>query len=349
MNYLDLIRTSAMFMVIGLHSSSENMYKIASTPPDIWGVSNIIVSMLRICVPLFFILSGYLILSSESKNDETPLHETGRRILKVILPLLIWSIAYRFYIAYGVGETFNFSFIISSLRSISQEAVTYHLWFLYEIIVIYMLIPVLRPLVRESDDPAIYFCCLWLFLSTLQAMAFLLNWNYVFGGRIDLGNIGYFVAGYLVRKHISAPRPIDAAAAAICFLVCAVITTLLTARESYAAGRYVEFLHVYSAPNVIFMSLSAFVVLLYVGRRIYESNLALAKLVISSVASCSFGIYLLHVLVLERMNYNIVGETANSPSSAILNIALTVLGCFAVCWPIIWCLRLSKMTRWLVP
>lgn len=230
MGSLDFIRASAIFMVITLHASSGVLYQIESVSTGVWNAHNLIDSFVRVCVPLFFMVSGYLLLAPATNSDHSPLPEVGRRILKILVPLLAWSFGYCFYIAYMTGEPLSFTLTINSLRSIFQGAVVYHLWFLYELLIIYLLIPVLRPLVRESDAPAIYFCCLWLFLSTLQAMAFLLSWNYPFGGHINLGNTGFFVAGYLVRKHIPEPRPIDAIFAACCYLICAVITTILTAQ-----------------------------------------------------------------------------------------------------------------------
>ncbi|SIR14770.1 Surface polysaccharide O-acyltransferase, integral membrane enzyme [Rhizobium sp. RU33A] len=346
---LDFIRASAVLMVIVLHSASGALYQIQSIPPAVWAMHNGIDSAVRICVPLFFMISGYLLLEPASAREGNPLREVCRRLSKILVPLFFWSLLYQFYVTYNAGGMFDYLFILKFFKSIFQGAVVYHLWFLYEMAIVYLLVPVLRPLVRENDVPAVYFCSLWLFLSSLQFLAFVLEWNYPFSGHINLGNLGFFVAGYLVRRRLYNPRAKTLITAALCYVAAAFLTALWTSQASYSAARYVEFFHVYSTPNVAIMSISAFVLLMRIGQEIENSSFVILKQLIKSVSACSFGIYFVHVLVLERMNYNILGKAAATSYGAAVNIGLTVLVCFLVCWAIVWCLRLFKFTKWMAP
>lgn len=346
---LDFVRASAVLMVIILHSASGVLYQMESVSPSVWAVHNIINSAVRVCVPLFFMISGYLLLEPGPSREGNPLAEVFRRLSKILVPLIFWSLAYQIYITYMAGGNFDFQLIIKFLKVVFQGALVYHLGFIYEIMVIYLLVPVLRPLVKEGDAPAFYFCCIWLCLSSLQFIAFTFGANNPFGEHINLGSLGFLVAGYIVRRRLDNPRLKEVVAAALCYVAAVATTAALTSHASYNSGRYVEFFHSYNTPNVSMMSFCAFVLILYVGNNVSSSNLLHVKSAIGSLSACSFGIYFVHVLFLEKINYNITGGIASSPFDAVINIALTASVCVLVCWAFVWCLRLSKFTRWIAP
>lgn len=56
--WLDYTRAIGCCMVVLLHTASEFILK--STSIINWEVANIIDSFTRVCVPLFFMISGYL-------------------------------------------------------------------------------------------------------------------------------------------------------------------------------------------------------------------------------------------------------------------------------------------------
>lgn len=204
---LDVIRASAIFLVILLHSSSPVMYQITSTPEAVWNMHNLIDSAVRICVPLFFMLSGFLLLAPTPANDTEPFRDVRKRLLKLLVPLIAWGVIYRLLMAYVNGRWPTPDDVWGSLRDMTQGALVYHLWFVYELAAIYLLLPLLRRLFKETDRPALYFLGLWFFLLTGRSLSALTGWSFPLGNYLNFGGAGFLVVGYLIRRYALSPSP----------------------------------------------------------------------------------------------------------------------------------------------
>lgn len=342
---IDFIRVVAIALVVLLHASSPVMYQIATTPAAVWNVHNLIDSATRICVPLFFMVSGFLLLGSSEQNDLHPFRDVRKRLLKLLVPLVAWSVIYRVVPIFLGGRWPTPGEIAGALVDLTQGALVYHLWFLYELAAIYLLLPVLRRLFKETDRPAIYFACIWFVLLSLRFVSDLSGWPLPIANYITLGSTGYLVVGHLIRRHLARPSPALAAAALAVYVVLTGATYYLTQLYSVRYGAYAELFHVYTTPNVVLMSVSAFVFLLFVSQK---SPLAASRPV-RSLSACSFGIYFVHVLVLERIYYNILGGPVMTPPQAVLAIVLTAAFVLLVSWLAAWLMRSVVLTRWLSP
>ena len=88
--WINLLRVVAMFGVVLLHVTAPLLYKYGKTPMSYWWTANIFDSAVRVCVPLFFMISGYFLLDKSEKLSRF----ITKRIKKVVVPLVIWSIVY---------------------------------------------------------------------------------------------------------------------------------------------------------------------------------------------------------------------------------------------------------------
>lgn len=342
---IDFIRVVAIALVVLLHASSPVMYQIATTPAAVWNIHNLIDSATRVCVPLFFMVSGFLLLGSNEQNDLHPFRDVRKRLIKLLVPLVAWSIIYRVVPIYLGGRWPTPGEIADALVDLTRGGLVYHLWFLYELAALYLLLPVLRRLFKGTDRPAIYFACLWFVLLSLRFASDLTGWPMPIANYVTLGSTGYLVAGHLIRRHLASPSPALAAAALATYLVLTGATCYLTQLYSLRAGAYVELFHVYTTPNVVLMSISAFIVLMFVAQR---SALATSSLV-KSLSACTFGIYFVHVLIFERIAYNILGTPAATPARALVAMGLSAAFVLLASWLAAWLLRSNVLTRWLAP
>ena len=79
----DVIRVVATFLVVLVHVSGQLTNLWEKVPSGQWMIANIYGGLARICVPLFFMISGYLLLPrSESLKDFY-----SKRMTKVLIPL----------------------------------------------------------------------------------------------------------------------------------------------------------------------------------------------------------------------------------------------------------------------
>ena len=196
--YLDVLRVLAIFSVVMLHVSC--VFLRANTVG--WYVGNFYDSLSRWCVPVFVMISGALFLQP---NKEIPLKLLySKYILRLTGAFVVWCLLYVFLFdpVYPIvhnlhhGLPFTYEYDTSFLPK-------YHLWFLLMLIGIYMLIPIMKEIARNSTA-CLYFIILWFVFTTCdmlfhyhilncEAVSFLF---YNLQVRMVLGYSGYFLLGY---------------------------------------------------------------------------------------------------------------------------------------------------------
>ena len=140
--WIDWLRVAACFMVILVHCT-EPLYlggdgSLLLTKTDAFW-SSFFDSFVRSCVPLFIIASSYL---------QFPIHySTGeffrRRAVRILIPFIIWTTVYAF--VWGApAENFR-----NLLLNFNYSAG--HLWFVYMLIGIYLLMPILSPWAEKVE------------------------------------------------------------------------------------------------------------------------------------------------------------------------------------------------------
>ena len=130
------MRVAACFMVILVHST-EPFYlggdgSLILTQTDAFW-SSFFDSFVRACVPLFIVASSYL---------QFPLHYSAgefcrRRAVRILVPFVIWSIVYA--CVWGTPADNLMSLLLNFNYSAG------HLWFVYMLIGVYFLMPLLSP------------------------------------------------------------------------------------------------------------------------------------------------------------------------------------------------------------
>ncbi len=155
--WVDLVRVTAMFLVVTIHVSGQLTNVWGQIPDDQWMIANMYGSIARISVPLFFMVSGYLLLPrSESLGSFYT-----KRMPKVVIPFVAWSVIYLSWMCGSQPGTCT----PDSLRPyLLLQRSYFHLWFLYSLISIYFIFPVLRLMIRPETDKKVlwYLIGLWL-------------------------------------------------------------------------------------------------------------------------------------------------------------------------------------------
>ncbi|MBO5075175.1 MAG: acyltransferase [Bacteroidales bacterium] len=153
--WIDWMRVAACFMVILVHST-EPFYLggdgslILNQADAFW--SSFFDSFVRACVPLFVVASSYL---------QFPLHYSAgeffrRRTIRVLIPFVVWLLVY----AFVWGEPA--SNLKSLLLNFNYSAG--HLWFVYMLIGVYMLMPLLSPWAEKVGKKELQvYLGIWLF------------------------------------------------------------------------------------------------------------------------------------------------------------------------------------------
>ncbi|MBD2447965.1 acyltransferase family protein [Nostoc sp. FACHB-152] len=317
--WVDYVRVIANFCVIFLHSAAPLLYQFKKIPDSYWIIGNIYDSAVRMCVPLFFMLSGYLLL----EKQETFKSFFNKRFKRILIPLVAWSIFYILWRFYYQGDIKAISF--SSLISLLVSPAAPHLWFLYALIGIYLYLPLLKLIVKYADNKLLsYYIGLWFLAVSVPPIAQRLNiTNWIDVSSIS-GYSGYLVIGLILgKKTITKRYAIVATILALCSICITIVGTHLF---TVYYGDFFDYFYKYLSPNIIIFSCSTFVLIKY-----YTSMSAFAKneillSIIRSLSSASLGMYLVHPVFLNLLeNGNFGFFLSASYGNPIYSIPLTAI------------------------
>lgn len=195
--YLDFLRCLAILFVVVLHSIAATLVNPELYSCTTWYLCMAIDPFDRAGVPLFFMISGYLLLS---RSDTERVQDFYRHnIPKLVIPLAAWNVIYyAAEVIYGQHpiDVSNF------LSRFFNQGVSYHMWFVYTLLGIYLLCPFLKRIVDHcTARQLVVLLGIILFPTTLrpifnQTMPVSI---YLFGPMME-GLIGYFLLGYLLGR-----------------------------------------------------------------------------------------------------------------------------------------------------
>lgn len=209
--FLDYLRIIACFMVMVVHSC-EPFYlgpdgtDIMNHTDALW--STLTDSAMRACIALFVMTSSYLLVPLKA----TPVAFFRRRFTRVVIPFVVWVVILGLVdisqgqTAAGAWKPYVFDF----------NMYWGHLWFVYMILGLYLIMPVISPwLEKVSKKGEEAFLLVWLFTTLVPflrqaAVAFTgsgelwgeANWN-EFGMLYYVsGFVGYVVLGHYFKKYV---------------------------------------------------------------------------------------------------------------------------------------------------
>ena len=288
--WADSLRTSATLAVIVLHVSVSVEQDFGTISMPAWLAANLYDSGARWCVPVFVMLTGTFALNNYSGDLKQFLIKTFQRIG---LPFLFWSFIYLFYYNGNVFFQDKISFAgKASLIAVKLATGTaVHLWFVYMILSMYLLIPVFNRWVRHNNKAEqLFFISLWLLFLFVQPLWD--KYDIGFDNSYFTGFIGYLILGNYLYKE---PRKVNSFLLLIIFITTLAYTCLRTYYISISWHEMNEKYMDNFMPNIVVMCICIY--LLFKNSPV-KFPLLLRSIVIK-VSKYSFGIFLVHILVLD--------------------------------------------------
>ena len=333
--YADLLRVLATFGVVVIHVCSIWFYDVGVSSAA-WSVYNVYDGLVRWCVPLFVMLSGMFML--DPKKGLTLPGLFFRNILRVCTALVVWGALYAIADFGRVGGRFTWDGILSALRSALLGNTHYHLWFLYVILGLYLVTPILRAFVRGAGRRDFHYFFILCFV-----VAFLLPTLLQFRpsqtvstylARLNLhmvmGYVGFYVAGYYLRTY-----SLGRLAEVIIYILGVAggaATVWGTSALSQKTGSLVGTLYDYMTPNVAAMAVAVSVLFRYL---LGVSDERGRRRSLAGIAKVTFGIYLVHDFFITLFRHFGLTALPISPVAAVpLMTALVFLCSFAAAWVI---------------
>ena len=241
--YIDTLRVISAAGVIFMHTAASGLRAgVLAEAPFVtrgWHFLNLLTSFAFTAVPLFFMISGYLLLSDEKTRDVSVLFR--RRLPRLIVPLATWTLVTAAWLGLSSGEGLNG--ILVRLRDSLYGPVCIPLWFMYALIVLYLFSPFLyaglHGLSKGGHKVVLAVIALVSLRSALAALLpdsaggylqlYALTSFQALGGNLLLMLLGWYLGNWERRL----PRPLLAAVAVGTWLVIVIGTYVRTRSHGY--------------------------------------------------------------------------------------------------------------------
>ena len=295
-------------MVLLLHAANEYYTTILLSPLEsgfYWWTSTVFKSLTLPCVPLFVMLSGALLLQP-SKLNESIRFFFKKRFNRLGVAFIFWSFIYlvwAFFVS-GTPVTF-FNFIEGSLFSLFSGSY-YHFWFVYLIVGLYLLTPILRAVVQcDSQKILKYLVTLWFIGVALVPILQLVSGYALNEGLFVMGGtIGYFVLGiYLQRVNVRSSILYGLFFTSVIFTI---VSTWLMRFHFYSIGQNYFFFD-YLSVNVILASVTLFMILCKFPPDWPCGKHPIICRITHAISKNTLPIYLGHLIVMETLQRGYLG------------------------------------------
>lgn len=310
-DWLDAVRWLATIAVITIHVVAPYLYQYGQISIVNWNIYNVIDSLSRFAVPFFVMLSGALLLNRTISLVDF----LKKRFLRILIPFLFWSLIYSTYhfLKSGVLEANYFMYFVSSL----VDGASYHFWYIYMLIGLYLAIPILNKWIVNSDRKMIlYFLLIW-FIGLIFSF-FDVRLHKDFSLTIFNGYIGYLILGYFIAHQF---KRINTYLLLTVFLTAVGFTFFATYKQPTANGMFNGKYYQYLSINVVLASASLFMLV--------KNSFHIKGFYLDKIKFCNkygFGVYLIHVLILDALQLiHVNGAFVNPVLGTIITIAVCYL------------------------
>jgi len=188
---LDILRLLAVVMIVANHSPL----------PSERANGAMLLALSYLTVPgigLFFMISGALLLPIKGHISVF----LRRRFTKILFPTLFWSLFYLLVDVWLNGTEVHWGRVLLSLPFSAQGNPA--LWFLYTLLGLYLLAPILsRWLNAASQREMIFYIALWAISLCYPVLSYAVNINTSKTGILYYftGFVGYFILGYYMHRY----------------------------------------------------------------------------------------------------------------------------------------------------
>ena len=150
--YPDLLRIIAMVAVVTLHVAMRDLQRVELGSAD-WQVMNLYDGAARWCVPIYVMVSGLFLLRPGRNVDDLrgAYRKTFGRALRLGSILVIWSLAYQVFLLRATRAPVTPKGAVTGLWDMWFGPIYYHLWFLYMLIPLYFLAPLVQLFIARTE------------------------------------------------------------------------------------------------------------------------------------------------------------------------------------------------------
>lgn len=305
-SYFDALRVFAALAVVVIHVAARRWTANGSDVAS-WRGANFWDGLVRWAVPIFVMISGALMLNPQKKFSIKKLY--SKNILRLVIAFIVWSLL---YFLFDVLVLKNYRGVAWAIKRLVEG--NYHLWFIYMIVGLYVATPVLR-LITKNRLMTEYFLIVGIVISFIlpgiemlcngrvmvtdgsliaRAASILGQSIYVITDSMKFefaaGYVVYYVLGYWLASGETSKRM------RVVYYILGVLgitlTIIYSEKVSLLSGTKWNIFGP-RTPWVIMPAIALFVFAKYHMEKVGQWK------IVRVIASLSFGVYLVHVMMID--------------------------------------------------
>lgn len=316
---IDLLKILAIFGVIIIHTCN---YETAIASFD-WTTNLFWRSLSGAAVPLFLMASGSMMLKTEKELTLKKLF--FKNILRIVVAMVVWGIAYKAYHLIDAGDFTLFSLWhgIKEVFLFNQE---FHFYYLHIILLVYAFLPITRIIIKSATKRQLeYLLLLWFLTGILYPTLKPFYPFNLFKGMVGewaqnmtYTSIGYGILGYYLKRY-KMPKWTELLFIISGFLIIFSGTYFMSCKMGYLYEHFLSGMGV----GACFLTAGVFSLVNRV-----EKLPEKCEKTVSWVSKSTFCIYLVHMIVMYEMKrYGItldgVSYIISIPAVAFINMAIS--------------------------
>jgi len=316
------LRVFALFAVVTTHVAAPLLYETDSSIDFNWWIGNVIIGSVRFCVPIFLMITGALLLT---KRD-TIQSFLKKRLTRVVIPFVFWTLIYLIYDIFRQQLTFDSIciYIANNIKTFLLFGIRGHFWYVYMIIGLYLIIPILQRFMTNKNKKEItYYLLIWII--TLFINLFVKSsgeYGYSYNKGVDLtyfsNYLGYIILGYYLSNYNIIQTKKASLLILLGFSITVIGSYLLTKQNDQFTGTFVRYL----TPNILIISAGVFILFKNNFNCSFKSKIL--SNIIKLIDRYSYGIYLSHIFVLSIISYFNIDRHFVTP---LIGVILTTFLC----------------------
>ena len=313
--HYDMLRIIACLMVILTHSP---------IPHEGW--NSVFLSGLSYfcapCIGLFIMISGALLLNKQYVEGFDSKTFLKKRASKVVWPTIVW---------------FILGYILSYCGIKNSENVV--LWFMFTIVGLYLLTPILYRWINSAKKQEVeFYLFIWFLSLCYPYLKSIIHLNESDSGWIYYyhGFVGYFILGYYLSRYEISKTLL------VIILILFSFFSIILPVLSYGLNLNVDF---YSWFWYLSASVAFQCVIWWMLIKRISACWDRGRNVIVFMSRHSFGIYLIHILVLRNILWKLCWIRS---LSGILQVAICLILTFIISLFISWCISKLRLGKYIV-
>ena len=287
--YIDRLRVLATFAVVMIHIcmtevENSSLSEIGARNYAIYSVGY---NLVRWAVPVFIMITGFLLLPAEK---ELPEKKLKHYIARMFLTLFVFGTVYAaMEIVFDSGLQQLYLLIPRAILRVLQMKSWDHLWYLYCLLGLYIMTPFVKAAVKNIKEREI-----WILLCVLFCLDFFIPAiNMITGKQFTIFYISanqyffYFLMGYFLsieNNRIVRNRKIVYVAGCISLI-------LMCIWDVYKIYQYGDYSHWIRKANFLIPPMAISIFTFFLSNKMVNGR---ESRVLKSISRCSFGIYLIH-------------------------------------------------------